>query len=109
MTKRSLSWQMRQGLQIQGKQSKLEKKCFEEGEVIVRQGESGSELYVVLKGTCVVTVETGSNDDQGNPGVQALLHKRHVRREGASRKDRAFCHGLRGLEGGGVGPSADRL
>jgi len=40
----------------------LQKKCFEEGEVIVRQGDTGNELYVVLEGTCVVTVETGSKD-----------------------------------------------
>ncbi|CAJ1387979.1 unnamed protein product [Effrenium voratum] len=41
----------------------LEKKCYAPSEDIVRQGEEGDELYVILEGTCVVTVKTGTAED----------------------------------------------
>eukprot|EP00931_Biecheleriopsis_adriatica_P036147 TRINITY_DN20830_c0_g1_i2.p1 TRINITY_DN20830_c0_g1~~TRINITY_DN20830_c0_g1_i2.p1 ORF type:complete len:1205 (-),score=194.59 TRINITY_DN20830_c0_g1_i2:106-3720(-) len=39
----------------------FKKQCYQPGEVIVKQDEPGQELFMVLEGTCVVTVARGTN------------------------------------------------
>jgi len=60
---------------------------FEAGEVIVRQGEPGDELYIVLTGECAATVETGGGAD-GEIDIQE--HRRY--REGDIFGERALLN-----------------
>jgi len=65
----------------------LDRKTFEKGDKIVRQGEPGKEFYVVLTGECVAEGETGSRAETSDVqeygrygpgdlfGERALLHK----------------------------------
>jgi len=42
----------------------LQRRSYQEGDVIIREGELGDEFFVVLHGECVVTVQTGPDDIQ---------------------------------------------
>jgi len=53
----------------------LELTVYEEGEVILRQGEPGDEFFIVQSGECSATVETGPTSDDGNSDVQE--HRRY--------------------------------
>merc|ERR1719362_694103 len=65
----------------------LTKKTFNQGDHIVKQGDEGSEFYVVLSGQCRATIQTGSNTQTADVqehrtyergglfGERALIHR----------------------------------
>ena len=51
----------------------LEKRTYKEGDEIIKQGEEGKEFFVVLKGECKATIETGSKQGKSKVDVQEHL------------------------------------
>lgn len=53
----------------------LEKEVYEEGDVIIQQGATGKEFFVVESGECKATVRTGASD--GHDGADVQEHRRY--------------------------------